>query len=77
MELKENDTIKDILLSAKKEDKTIDILLKSGKIYNGNIKKIGLHCISLDQKGNRSYFDVIIRIDEISAIEVRIRGYNT
>ncbi len=74
MELKENDTIKDVILFALREKKPILVLLKSGKEYNGIIKIIGLHCVSLEQKGNRSFFDAIICIEDISAIEIKVRG---
>ena len=74
MKLKENDTIKEALLFALKEKNPILVLLKSGKEYTGIMKIVGLHCVSLEQKGKRSFFDAIIRIEDISAIEVKVRG---
>ena len=71
--MKLNDTIKEALLSALREKKPIFVLLKSGKEYNGIIKMAGLHCVALEQKGNRSFYDAIIRIEDISAIEIRVR----
>lgn len=74
MELKENDTMKDILSSIQAQDKPVDILVKSGKTYKGILQKVGRNCISLKLIGDRSFFDAIIRIEEIAAIEVQIRG---
>jgi hypothetical protein len=71
MELKESDTLKDILL--KLQDKEVYILLKSGKEYLGIIKKVGALLTILEQKGKRSFFDSIIRNDDISAVEIKVR----
>lgn len=72
MELKENYTIKDVLI--KLRAKEVYVLLKSGKEYYGIIMNVGQHCVALEQKGNRSFFDAIIRIDDISAVEIQVRG---
>ena len=65
MELKNNDTIKDILAKLVGKDKVISIILKSGKNYDGEIQSFGEFCISLKQSGNKSYFDAFIRIEDI------------
>lgn len=74
MELKNNDTIKDILAKLVGKDKTISIVLKSGKDYSGEIQTLGEFCVSLKQSGNRSFYDALIRIEDISAIEVKVRN---
>ena len=71
MELRDNDTLKDVL--SRVLDKDVYVLLKSGKEYLGKIKKVGELCVQLEQKGNRSFYDSIIRIDDISAVEIRVR----
>ncbi|MHA2294998.1 MAG: hypothetical protein ACXAEU_08655 [Candidatus Hodarchaeales archaeon] len=73
MEMKEKDTFKDMLVSAKKQDKPVDVHLKSGKSFNGNIITVGVHCLALKLRGNKSFFDAIIRIEDIAAIEVQVR----
>jgi len=75
MELKENYTIKDILI--KLRTKEAYILLKSGKEYYGIIMTVGQHCVALEQKGKRSFFDAIILIEDISAVEVQVRDLTT
>ena len=71
MELQANNTIKDILNKLKTKD--VYILLRSGKEYTGSIKDVGEFCVVLAQTGSRSFYDSIIRIDDISAIEIRVR----
>lgn len=73
MKLNVNETIKDVLYKTIKMDKPIDIHLKSNKSFTGNIQTIGQHCISFKQAGNRSFFDVIINISDIAAVEVQVR----
>ncbi|MFW9988080.1 MAG: hypothetical protein ACFFC3_05450 [Candidatus Odinarchaeota archaeon] len=72
MELNENYTIKDYLI--KLRTKNVYIILNSGKEYLGIIKDVGQFCLILEQKGQRSYFDSIIRIDDISSVEFQVRG---
>lgn len=74
MEFRETDTMKDVLIRAQKEKSYFFVLLKSGKEYNGMIKEVGQHCIVFEQKGSRSFYDAIIRIEDVSSIEVRVRG---
>ncbi|MFW9991714.1 MAG: hypothetical protein ACFFD4_06615 [Candidatus Odinarchaeota archaeon] len=73
MELKEKDTMKDVLLSLKKHGKPVLILLRSGKSYTGIIQTVGMHCIALQLRGDRSFFDAMIRIEDIAAAEVQVR----
>ncbi len=55
--------------------KSIYINLKSGKTYQGILKSVGDHLIHLEKISERNFFDALIRIDDISAIEVQFRGY--
>ncbi|MFX1365331.1 MAG: hypothetical protein ACFFCE_03525 [Promethearchaeota archaeon] len=71
MEYNENYTIKDYL--TKLQTKEVYIILNSGKEYLGTIKEVGQFCLILEQKGNRSYYDSIIRIDDISSVEIKVR----
>ncbi|MHA2097692.1 MAG: hypothetical protein ACW99A_03320 [Candidatus Kariarchaeaceae archaeon] len=72
MELNNNETIKGFLNKTLKLDSPIEIHLQSGKSFNGKVQSVGQHCLSLKQTGDRSFFDVIIKITDISAVEVRI-----
>ena len=65
--------MKENLLVLQQEKKPIEIHLRSGTKFNGAIKMVGEWCIILQLRGNRSFFDSIIRIEDISAIEVQVR----
>jgi len=72
MKFEESNTIKDTLIVL--INKEVLILLKSGKEYVGIIKTVGVHCIVLEQTNERSFFDAIISIDDISTIETKVRS---
>ena len=72
MEFRHDDNIEEILLRSKK--KSAYIILHSGKEYYGIIKEIGLHCLVLEQTAGRDYYDAIIRIADISSVEIQVRG---
>ena len=74
MELKENDTMKDVLMSAQAQDQPVYIQMKSGTQYMGTIQKVGRNCVSLKLIGDRSFYDAIIRIEEIAVVEIQVRG---
>jgi len=55
--------------------KAVYVNLKSGKTYQGSLKSVGDHLIHLEKITDRNYFDALIRIEDISAIEAQFRGY--
>ncbi len=55
--------------------KSIYISLKSGKTYQGVLKSVGDHLVHLEKIAERNFFDALIRIDDITAIEAQFRGY--
>ena len=55
--------------------KNIYISLRSGKTYQGILKSVGDHFIHLEKLSEKNFFDALIRIDDISAIEAQFRGY--
>ena len=73
--LVKTNTIKDILGNTK--GVVVDILLKNGKMYQGIVETIGKFNIHLKLTGERSFFDAIIQIDEICAVEFQVRGRKT
>jgi small nuclear ribonucleoprotein (snRNP)-like protein len=54
-------------------DKDIYVSLRSGKVYQGRLKSVGEHLIHLEKIAGRDFYDALIRIDDISAIEARFR----
>ena len=64
-------SIKDNLKSL--TDKDIYVNLRSGKVYQGRVKSVGEHLVHLEKIAGRDFYDALIRIDDISAIEARFR----
>ena len=55
--------------------KDVYINLRSGKTYQGLLKSVGDHLIHIEKIAGKEYFDALIRIEDISAIEVKFRDY--
>jgi len=55
--------------------KDVYINLRSGKTYQGFLKSVGDHLIHIEKIAGRDFFDALIRIEDISAIEVKFREY--
>ncbi|MFO7560022.1 MAG: hypothetical protein R6X10_14400 [Desulfobacterales bacterium] len=55
--------------------KRVYVTLDSGKTLSGMVKAVGNHLIHLEKLDGKEYFDALIRMDNISAIDVRFRDY--
>ncbi len=56
--------------------KKISVTLKSGSTFTGTIKAIGDNLIHLEKLGSgKDFYDALIRIDEIIAIDAQFRAY--
>ena len=54
--------------------KDVLIHLRSGKTFQGYVKSVGDHFVHLEKlSGGRDFYDALIRIDDISAIEAKFR----
>jgi sRNA-binding regulator protein Hfq len=73
MDIIQNATIKDILNSINKKGDNTQIHMKSGKDFTGKIQSVGLNFVVLEESGKKSFFDAIININDISAIEIQSR----
>lgn len=51
----------------------ISVTLDSGKTFTGLVKEVGNHLIHLEKLDAKEYFDALLRIEKISAIDVRFR----
>lgn len=60
-----------IALSAAK--KPVTVVLKNGDKYQATIGAVGDHNIILTQPAQKEFFDVLVPIDEIAAVEARAR----
>ena len=54
--------------------KKVVVTLKSGKAFTGNIKDVGNHLVHLERLEGKEYFDALIVIQDISAIDTRFRN---
>ena len=54
--------------------KNIYINLRSGKTYQGIIKSVGKKFIHLEKMAGREFFDALINIEDISAVELQFRA---
>jgi len=54
--------------------KTVYVTLDSGKIFTGLVKEVGNNLIHLEKLEGKDFFDALIRIENISAIDARFRN---
>ena len=57
--------------------KKVYITLDSGKTFAGNVKDVGNQLMHLEKLENKDYFDALINIQNISAIDTRFRGFQS
>jgi small nuclear ribonucleoprotein (snRNP)-like protein len=54
--------------------KKVYVTLDSGKTLAGFVKEVGNHLMHLEKLDGKDYFDALIRIENISAIDTRFRN---
>ena len=54
--------------------KKVYVTLDSGQTMAGFVKKVGEHLLHLEKLDGKEYFDALIRIKKISAIDTRFRN---
>ena len=55
--------------------KKVYVTLDSGKTFAGSVKEVGNHLMHLEKLDGKDYFDALIRIENISAIDTRFRDF--
>lgn len=53
--------------------KSVYVHLTSGNTLQGYVKAVGKELVHIEKLAGKEYFDALIRIDEITAIEARFR----
>lgn len=53
--------------------KDVYILLRSGQTIQGYVKSVGNHFLHLERLAGKDFYDALVRIDDISAVEARFR----
>lgn len=55
--------------------KKVSVTIASGKTLSGFVREVGIHLIHLEKLEGKNFFDALIRIENISAIEAMFRSY--
>jgi hypothetical protein len=53
--------------------KDVFIHLRSGKTFQGYLKSVGNGLVHLEKLAGREFYDALIRIEDISAVEAKFR----
>lgn len=65
--------IGDNLRRLQQSGKPVELVLENGKSYKGKLGTVGDHAVVVTQIEGREFFDALVLIEEIAAIEVRAR----
>lgn len=65
--------LKDNLKALGAAKKSATVVLRNGSTYQATIGAVGDHFVVLTEPQGKSYFDVLVAIDEIAAVEARAR----
>jgi hypothetical protein len=53
---------------------SVELVLANGKSYRGRLASVGGETVLLTELAGKEFFDALIRLDAIAAVEVRARG---
>ena len=73
MQLDPKLSFKDTLLQAMNVPTRALVHMRNGEILEGIVDGVADHHVVLSSLANREFYDAVIRIEDISAIEVRAR----
>jgi len=51
----------------------IELTLANGKAYAGQLGTVGAHTMIVTKLSGKDFYDALIRIDDVSSIELRVR----
>ena len=55
--------------------KKVSVTIASGKTLTGFVKEVGIHLIHMEKIEGKDYFDALIRMENIIAVEAMFRIY--
>ena len=67
-------TLADNLKQLQAAGNPAELVLKNGKSYRGKLAAVGDHAVVVSEITGREFFDALIVLEEIAAVEVRARG---
>tara|TARA_B100000959_G_C14711482_1_gene513117 strand:+ start:194 stop:421 length:228 start_codon:yes stop_codon:yes gene_type:complete len=74
MELKASMRVRDLLKQVHQERRQVCIHLDGGAELVGMVVDVGEQNVVLSQLVSREHFDALVRLDDVSAVEVQVRG---
>src|SRR5215212_555831 len=54
--------------------KDVEVVLGNGKSYRGKIGSVGNETVLVTQIAGKEFYDVLIELDDVAAVELRVRG---
>jgi len=71
LEVRAGDTMSDLL--AKLVGSPVELTLRNGTILSGKLAMVHQHLVVLASLKGKEFYDAVIRIDDVSAVTVRMR----
>ena len=56
------------------QGRDVEIVLANGKSYRGKLGTVGKDTVLLTQIAGKEFYDVLIDLDAVAAVELRVRG---
>jgi len=66
-------SMRDNLAALQAAKKQVNVVLKNGEKYQANIGSLGDAFVVLTQPAQKEFYDVLVPLDEIAAVEARAR----
>ena len=67
-------SMRDVLKQAQTEEAQVGIYLRNGALLSGIVAGVGDHLVVLGQLTEKEFYDALIRMEDISAVEARVRN---
>jgi len=71
LELKQADTVADLL--GRLVGTTVEVSLRNGTTLSGKLTKVNQNLAVIAELSRKEFYDAVIRIDDVSAVTVRMR----
>jgi hypothetical protein len=72
LELTDADTVKTVL--ERHVGKRVSVVLSMGQEFTGTVSKVTRDALHLSELTGREFFDAVVPLDRISAVEIRVRS---
>ena len=56
------------------EGRDVELVLANGKSYRGKLGSVGNETVIVTQIAGKEFYDVLIELDEVAAVELRVRS---